>query len=317
MWYLELLVYVLSIFSSASSLLPWSILIKSYTIEHNCALAEGFQFKLWGTACGFTWKELQDIHQTRYFAFVNVVTTTRLMNLVVSIMGFCLMTYVNFRGTKKGPLIMTSLIMATVTLISLSDYINEMQTTMTLPPEYLFIQGPGYMVYMASAAVAGSIFFTEFFINFYSIYYCDEPHGDCYVCSYLAYLVALSSLSSAFGDLMKVDKCKDYVTPIDLNTCPECNSPLVPLVTIFGVLTFVSGFSLYITVKFFYDKGRINNGVAILNLALMGAVVGTTFSFENFESPGLGMISTFIGMAFNVAFLLVYNHIVDISKLRI
>ena len=317
MWYLELLVFVLSIFSSASSLLPWSIMVETYTIEPNCPLAEGFQFRLWGTACGLMWKELQDIHQSRYFAFVNVVTETRILNLIVAVMGFLLVTYVTFRGTKKGPLLMTSLVMAVITVISLSDYINEMQTTMTLPPEYLFIQGPGYMVYMASAAVAGSIFFTEFFINFYSMNYCDDPQGECMVCSYLAYLVSLASLSAAFGELMKVEKCKDYVTPIDLNTCPECNSPLVPLVTVFGVLTFVSGFALYITVKFFYDYGKVNNGVAFTNLAFLSSVVGVTFAFENFESPGLGMYSVFIGMTFNVAFLLVYNHIVDISKIRI
>jgi hypothetical protein len=317
MWYLELLVYLLSIFTSASSVLPWSILTEDFTIEPECHLVRGFQFRLWGTACGYTWEELQDIHQSGYFAFVNIVTTTRIMNLVVSITGFCLMTYINFRGTKQGPLIMTSLMMGIITIISLSGYINEMQTTMTLPPEYLFIQGPGYMVYMASASVVGSIFFIEFFINFYSYNNCDGGGEGCSVCSYLAYLVSLSSVGGAFGELMRVDTCKDYVTPLDLNTCPESRVLPMSLVTIFGIFMCMGGFFMYITVKFFFEWTKINNGITLINLSLMVIVVGITFSFENFGGLSIGIYSIFSGMIFNIAFLLVYNHIIDISKISI
>lgn len=316
MWYLELLVFVLSILTIASVELPWSIMVHEHMIEPNCMLANGFQFKLWGTACGLSWEELKLIRQHSYFAFVNVVTVTRIYNIVVAIMGILLMFYVIFKGTQKQVLLMTSLVMAVVTVISLSEYVNEMQTTMTLPPQHVFIQGPGYMVFMASAGVAGSIFFTEFFINFYKLSYCEKPIGECVPCNFLAYVISALSVSAAFGELMQVEKCKDYVTPIDLNTCPYCNSPLIPIVTIFGVMSFITGIGVYVSVKYFYSWTKIVNFMSFLNMVMLGTTLGLTYSFENFKSPGYGIYVAFVAIGVNVLFLTVYNHVIDLMKLK-
>ena len=316
MWYLELLVFILSILTSASVVLPWSIMVEPYTIEPDCMLAKGFQFRPWGSACGLTWEELKDIHQHSYFAFVNVITSARLYNIAVAIVGQLLMLFVIFKGTHKQVLLMVSLLMAVITVISTSEYINDMQTTMTLPPEFVFIQGPGYMVYMLSAGIAGSIFFTEFFINFYNMDYCDKPWGICIPCNLLALWVSGLSVAAAFGELMQVDKCPDFVTPIDLNNCPYCTSPLVPLVTVFGVFSFLSGIALYVSVKFFYDYRKTVNACAFLSIAMLATTVTMTYSFENFKAPGRGIYAIFVALGLDVAFLLVYNHIIDLMKLK-
>lgn len=307
MWYLELLVYAVSVLAFSSVLLPWSIMTKEYTIEPDCKLPTGFQFKLWGTACGITWEEYKNIHQNSYFAFVNIVQKTRVINLVVAIISGLLVIYVTFKGAKKEVLLMVSLIMSVTTVVNLSGYVNEMETTMTLPVEYLFIQGPGYLVSMVSASLSGSIFFTEFFVNFYKLHYCEHPRVERSKCNLLAYLISIISIFAIFGDLMRVEKCKDYVTPIDLNTCPACNSPLVPTVTIFGVLALLAGVTLYITTKFFYDYTLLNNVMALFNLSMLVVVIVLTFMFENFKNAGFGMYALFIGVVFDLVFIMTYN----------
>lgn len=306
MWYLELLIYITTVLAISSSILPWSIMVEGVGIEPDCMLAPGFQLKLWGTACGLSWSELQSVRQNNFFVYADIAPTTRAMVAVIGFVASMLFIYTISYGTKRTVTLLTSLMIACFSLYTVSSYINEMDSTMTLPVEYIFLQGPGYLALLLTASVSGSIFFTEVFIGYRKLGYCEDAMSQCVVCEVLVFITNIACIVAAFGDLAKFETCEDYVSPIDMVSCPACNSPLV---TAFGALSFVSSTCLFILIKFYYDQSLLIHTATVVTLVSLCVVVGVTVTLPKFDTMGPGMYSIFVGVATTLTFQGVYNHL--------
>lgn len=311
MWYLEVIVFIISILMICGTLIPWSIMVEEHSIEPDCTLPPGFGFRLWGTACGLTWVEFQDVRQTSYFAFATVVEKVRVMVLIATLVSILQFLYTVLRGTSKSPLLMASLLVSVLSIISLSTYMNEMQTTMAIPVHKIFIQGPGYMITMSAAAVSGSVFFTELFIHFYKLFYCARPSGVCECMEITAYVIVVCCLLTAFGELVKVVGCPDMLSPID--TWYDSN-PLVPTVTVLGILVVSMGMALYVMIKFFVGYRKVINALLSSLGVVLVVIIGVAVSGA--DSVGMGFYFTIVGVVLDVFLGLVYNNIIDLTPLR-
>lgn len=305
MWYITLLfhMYVITLFCSI--FLPWSIMVESYQLNGQCELNKGFHIKLWGSACGVKWEDYDKSLHNMYFALVDVIQQVRIMNLVVMSTTVLLFCYHFYKKINIQTFLMVSLVNAVIIIVSLSDYINDMQSTMTIPVDKIFIQGPGYMMYMLSASIAGAIFFIHFYIFFYKIKFdCDD---DIFIVKYGALMTIVSSMS-AFSNLMKVKNCSDYVSSIDLYTCEMFNDVTFQWV---GIMVFLSALLLYMSLNFIENK-IVNNVINVINMGFEIYLIVITIMSEHFENGRVAFYSLMVGILLNVVFILVYNKLLII-----
>lgn len=309
MWVLEFIIFTLSQVSLGALVMPWSILLHEYEIEPSCMLDHHFQLKLWGTACGFDWVQLQNVHQGRYFAFVNVATSVRSMSLSVAILSHVLFMYVLLRGATRGVVTMFSITIGVISIIAISDYANEMNATMTLPPSFVFIQGPGYLFQLLAAALAGSLFAIEFYLSFAKVD--GDGGGDGggnFFMESLAYITSSMSIVTCFGDLIKIETCPDMVSVFDKNTCPYCDSPLFPLITVAACVGALSSLTLAVMIKFLLGtNGWVVNIATAVSLASFVTVVAGSMMIDKVEYIGYGMRTAITGVASVVVFATLYN----------
>lgn len=313
MWYLEFLSFTLSQFTLATSMLPWAIMLKEYTIEPDCMLSEHFQFKPWGTACGYTWGEMAKIHTNgKYFAYVNVMMNTRVLMLIAASIAQVMIVSIIFIGTRRDILTLGGLSTGVLCVVLASDYSNEMDTTMTLPNRYLMSRGPGYLLQLICASFGGAIFFLEFYINYYRKSFDDKVNGRERCLKIWAYLISSLSIVSAFGDLVKVNKCPDMVSVFDKNQCPYCNSPLFPMVTTFSLINVFSAFCLYHMLAFYklVEWRRVINGTCFLTIVSDVAIIAGSMALENADKPGWAIYTSSIGILVGLIFLGVYNQLI-------
>jgi hypothetical protein len=311
MWYLEGLIFSVSMLSLSSLLLPWSILTEEHDISSDCKLENGFQLRLWGSACGCTWHEWQTQHESAYyFAFVHVVDRVRVMTLIVAILAAVqyLFSVVKQSTREKGVLLM-SLLISVISIVSLSMYINEMMTMMTIPVSKLFVQGPGYLALMLCAAVSGSVFFLQFFMIYYGlgerIWLCTRTSCDkCIACA--SYLVAVCCVVVAFGDSMTVETCKDVSTPISSCLTNEHSTWLMIVVlsnVVFSVL-------LCFLLKFYPENSIAVYSMCFVTFSLLAASSGLMITTSGFTRLVFGGYFAFVGCTITVFLALVYNGII-------
>lgn len=310
MWYLEFLTFILSQTALASITLPWAIILKEYTIEPDCMLSTHFQFKPWGTACGHTWEELKLVHREKYFAFVNVMVSIRILMVIVAVTAQLMMFFIIFYGPRREVLALGGLVTGVLSVVIASDYSNEMDTTMTLPNRYLMGRGPGYLTQLLTAAYGGAIFFFEFYLNYYKKNI--DVAGDNACMKFWAFTMSSLAVLSAFGDLVKVGKCPDMVSVFDKNQCPYCDSPLFPMVTVFAMVNVLSTTTLYQMISFLEitEKRWLINSTAALTIAADIAVICGSMLLENADRPGWATFTSGAGILSSLVFLGVYNQLI-------
>jgi hypothetical protein len=277
-----------------------------WLLEDTCVLVSGFQFKQWGTACGLTWEQWRGIQQKSFFAFVNIIGSTRLLTLS-SASGACvLFVYSTVRGLHKKVILVSSLIISVTTMITLSRYINDMEAIMSIPTHKVFIQGPGYMVALLSVSVGGIIFFTLVVTSYHHVV---VNTGENKMSTFIwvpIYVIALLSIIVAVGEVMTVSSCEDAVSSIDTRAC---NGGAGAPIMLTNISCGVAGISLYLGVKFWPERMLVNNflgGVTLLLFALSCMVVNLA---DRFESPAIGLYSAYVGIIFIFLFLGVYNDV--------
>ena len=310
MWYLEVLVFVVCILSVASVSLPWSILVRESTIEPGCVLKPGFQFRLWGTACGITWDDFKNIEQHSYFAYAAIVGDIRAMVLSVTLLSIVQYVFTTFKGTIGSAMAVISLIFSVTSLIALSTYINDMNNNMAIPVTSIYIQGPGYMTIMSAIAVSGSIFFIQVFIYIFNYNYNARPSGICECMETCGFIVSLCSIIILSGKMFKTPECSDYMSLSGTCGFKSYN-------TTFAVINILACLPVYIIIKFFSDRIWLVNGftgVSILTNFIL--IISTFASTSNIEEVGEASVFMFLGPLFGILLLLVYNKVIDVEPMK-
>lgn len=315
MWVLEFITFVMAITTVCSIVIPWSIMLKEYNIEPDCMLGLHFQFREWGTACGYTWPELQTFHQVFYFAFANVMPDVRVLSMISAVTANLLMFYVIAYGTDSKLLTVSGLTVGVLSVLASSDYSNAMDSTMTLPPKYLLIKGPGYLLQLLSAAYGGSLLFIQFYISYYRRgVMCDEKtEGNTAWVRLCLYTLSILSIVSSFGDLVKIDKCTDMVTVFDKNQCPYCSSPLFGAATAFAVINVWCSVSSYLMKRFLLDdrwyKWWVVNAYILLSTTSSIALLICTLLLDNVERMGWAVYVCGVEIVIGAVVFGVYNHL--------
>jgi hypothetical protein len=304
MWYIEILIYVMTMLTSMASVLPWSIMTTEHTINTECVVPVGFPFRLPGTMCGLSWTEHRAKITNNLFVYADVAPTSLTLATVIWATSLLLFLYTTVRGTNQTLCVSVSLIVSTTSIYTLSRYVNTMDTVMTIPQEYLFIQGPGYLSLMLASAVSGSIFLTEFFIFIHQHPMVVNDGAQHPVLEILTCFIGMSTVVSVFGPFVNVDMCPDAIGMTDIRVCKGSEFSVV---VVMGLASLVGSIALYAMVKFYYQKNKYINALSVAMIVFMTTSVSVTYSTDHFKSPDAGMYSMFIGITLNVVFIMVYN----------
>lgn len=296
MWYLECVIYIMSILAVAVSLLPWSILTKSQVLLPNCHLPDGFQLVLWGSACGVTWDQYQDIPQMgSYFAFVNVVTVVRIYAVFIGLAAVFLAVFVMSAGIYVDVVLFTTLLISVLSIISLAEYASDMNASMTIPPDEIFIQGPGYITLMAVTAMAFAVFVLVFYLKMYKYETYIAPTRD-YVILF-PYFISIFAVYASFGSVALFRGCSDYVSPIYLTECGTSLNPVYPILTILTLF-----FSM---VMICTDKFASYTTVLVILLSITTVIIFYTEA-DPFGYTGVSVFSMMMCGVFAIGYWLVY-----------
>lgn len=289
--------------------MPWSISLLEYGIEPECTVRQFFQFKQWGTACGYSWIEHQTFHRILYFAFVNVITGVRTISLLVAILSNLLMIFVIFYGIKKEVVTLVGMVVGIISIIAVSDYSNEMDTTMTLPSKYILTRGPGYLFQLLTAAYGGVLFFVEFYINYYRKTSFVGSPSKARGMEFLSYLLSSLAVMISFGDLLKIENCPDLVGALDRAQCPNCTSSRFSVIAALSAINLFGSISTYLSVKFLYSKKWFVNGCVALTLIANLGILICSSTIQNMESVEWAFYACLVDLLVGLMFVGVYNQV--------